>query len=235
MINLQGRLLLAASMLEGCERPADIGTDHAYIPIYLVQSGKYPKVIATDVKKGPLLKAAKNIDKYQLSDRIELRLGDGIKPIGEGECDAFIIAGMGGVVISEILEASLETVKKARVLVLQPVYTDAVLREYLFQKGFRIDTEVLVRDEGRIYVVIRAFHDGLIRQDESLYYHIGRALFEQQDPLLKVYLERRIRIQAKIVHGLEKAQQPDKRVYLKEYELLAQMKAAFMSLDMKTV
>lgn len=231
MIHLQGRLLQTASMLEGCEKPADIGTDHAYIPIYLVQSGKCSRVIATDVKKGPLHKAKLNIEKYHLSDSIELRLGNGIKPIGEGECDGFILAGMGGVVISEILDASPETVKKAKALVLQPVYTEACLREYLCRKGFRIDAEALVRDEGRLYVVLRVVYDGIIRQEEDLYYHIGRRLFERKDPLLKVYLERCIRIQSKIAHGIAKSGLRDPNDIRREQELLERMKTAFAQLD----
>jgi tRNA (adenine22-N1)-methyltransferase len=227
MIRLQGRLLQAASMLEGCERPADIGTDHAYIPIYLVQSGKCDRVIATDVRKGPLQKAAINIEKHQLSPKIELRLGDGIKPIREGECDSFILAGMGGVVISGILKASPEVVKKAKALVLQPVYTEACLREFLFRQGFRIDDEVLVRDEGRIYVVIRAAYDGIQRYCEDLYYHIGRALFERKDPLLKAYLERRIRIQAGIAHGMAKSGRKSPDDIQKEMKLLERMKEAY--------
>ena len=73
MINITGRLLKITSMLGRCTKPADIGTNHAYIPIYLIQSGRCNSVVATDIKEGPLLKA-KNIEKYQLSDRIELRL-----------------------------------------------------------------------------------------------------------------------------------------------------------------
>ena len=231
MIRLQGRLLQAASMLEGCEKPADIGTDHAYIPIYLVQSGKFDRVIATDVKKGPLQKAARNIDKYHLSDKIELRLGDGIKPIREGECDSFILAGMGGVVISEILKASPEQVKRAKALILQPVYNEAYLREFLYREGFRIDDEAIVQDEGRFYVVIRAAYDGISRHCEDLYYHIGETLFKRKDPLLKSYLERRIRIQGKIAHGMAKSELRHPDDIQKEMELLESMKEAYAALE----
>lgn len=227
MIQLQGRLLKAASMLEGCEKPADIGTDHAYIPIYLVQSGKFSRVIATDLKKGPLRKAASNVEKYGLADKIELRLGDGMKPIRPGECDGFVIAGMGGVVISEILEASPETAQSAKALVLQPVYTEAYLREYLYRKGYRITNEELVLDEGRYYVVIRAVYDGISRWDEDLYYHVGRLLLEQQDPLLKAYLERCIRIQTKIAHGMAESSLRSPDDIRKELMLLERMKEAY--------
>lgn len=217
-------------MVDACRTAADIGTDHAYIPIYLVQSGICEKVIATDIRQGPLRKAERNVEKYKLSEKIELRLGDGIKPVRGGECDVFIIAGLGGVLISEILDASLETVKKAKSLVLQPLYTEGVLREYLMRNGFRIETEVLVRDEGRIYVVIKTTYDGTVRQDDILYYNIGRALFEGKDPLLKEYLERRIRIQTKIVNGMLKSELIDEEACLKEQTLLARMREEYDSL-----
>lgn len=226
MIHIKSRLMKIVSMLGKCKKPADIGTDHAYIPIYLVQSGMCGSVIATDVKEGPLLKARRNIESFQLSDRIELRLGDGMKPIREDECDAFIIAGMGGIVISEILKESAEKAKKARTLILQPSCHDEVLREFLYREGFCIETESLVKDEGRMYAVIKAHYDGTERSDEDLYYHIGRALFDNRDPLLKEYLEWRIRVQTKIVKGMEKSLKIDENTYRKEHDLLNNMKNA---------
>ncbi|AGC67801.1 tRNA (adenine(22)-N(1))-methyltransferase TrmK [Thermoclostridium stercorarium subsp. stercorarium DSM 8532] len=227
MIKIGNRLLKIASMVGKCEKPADIGTDHAYIPIYLVQAGMCGKAVATDVREGPLMKARKNIEKYRLSDRIELRMGDGLKPIGENECDVFIIAGIGGVVMTEILETSLEKAKKAKALILQPAYYDEVLREYLYKKGFCIETEALAEDEGRMYAIIRAYFDGIARSDDDLYYHIGRSLFVNRDPLLGSFLQRRIRIQTNIVNGMRKSAKVDEREYLEQYNLLVKMKKAY--------
>lgn len=227
MIRIGNRLLKIASMAGKCDKPADIGTDHAYIPIYMIQSGMCGTAVATDIKEGPLQKARKNIEEYKLSEKIELRRGDGLKPIGENECDIFIIAGIGGVVIAEILKASIEKAKKARALVLQPAYYDEVLREFLFENGFRIEKEVLAKDEGRIYAVIRAYYDGICRSDDDLYYHIGRALFEGRDPLLDEFLQRRIRIQTRIVDGMKMSEKIDEQVYIKEYGLLMKMKDAY--------
>jgi tRNA (adenine22-N1)-methyltransferase len=227
MINIRGRLLTIASIVGRCKKPADVGTDHAYIPIYLVQSGKCDYAIATDIKKGPLKKAAKNIEKYKLSDRIELRLGNGIEPIQKGECDAFIISGIGGVVITEIIKTSVDVLKEANTIILQPTYYDEVLREYLLNSGFCIETESLVRDEGRLYSVIKAKYDGVVRSDDDLYYYIGRALFEEKDPLLNDFLKRRIDIQTRIVHGIEKSIQRDEKAYLKECNLLRKMKDSY--------
>jgi len=227
MIKPGNRLLKIASMVGKCEKPADIGTDHAYIPIYLVQSGMCSKAVATDVKKGPLDKARENIEKYRLSDRIELRMGNGLEPIGENECDVFIIAGMGGIVISGILEASADQARKAKALVLQPAYYDEFLREFLLKNGYCIETEALAMDGGKIYTVIRAYYDGIVRSDDDLYYHIGRALFENNDPLLNEFLQRRIRIQTNIVNGMKKSAKVDEQTYMKEYNLLEEMKRAY--------
>jgi len=227
VVKLKGRLLQIANMVDSCNKLADIGTDHAYIPIYLFQSGVCKKVIATDVKEEPLKKAAGNINKLNLTGMIELRLGDGIKPIKDGECDAFIIAGLGGFLISEILEDSLEKVKKAKYIILQPMYTEEVLREYLLTSGFNISSEVLVYDEKRIYVVIKASYDGVKRIEKPLYYHIGKPLFDNRDPLLKRYLERKIRIQTKIVQGLKQSENKDREQYFKEQEVLIQLQDAY--------
>jgi tRNA (adenine22-N1)-methyltransferase len=219
VVKLKGRLLQIANMVDSCNKLADIGTDHAYIPIYLFQSGVCKKVIATDVKEEPLKKAAGNINKLNLTGMIELRLGDGIKPIKDSECDAFII--------SEILEDSLEKVKKAKYIILQPMYTEEVLREYLLTSGFNIYSEVLVYDEKRIYVVIKASYDGVKRIEKPLYYHIGKPLFDNRDPLLKRYLERKIRIQTKIVQGLKQSENKDREQYFKEQEVLIQLQDAY--------
>ena len=107
--------------------------------------------------------------------------------IRDDECDAFIIAGMGGVVITEILNASIEKAKKAKALILQPAYYEEVLREISLQNGFCIETEALVRDEGRMYTIIRTYYDGAVRSDDVLYYHIGRALFDKRSLLNDFY------------------------------------------------
>lgn len=227
MINLNGRLLKIAQMVDCCNKLADIGTDHAYIPIYLLQTGICKKVIATDIKETPLFNAEKNVNKYNLEGAVEFRLGEGIEPISDNECDIFIIAGMGGFLISEILKASLEKVKKARTIIMQPMYTDEVLRKFLITKGFKIIDEALVYEDKRIYVIIKATYDGIKRTEQPLYYHVGKSLFNKRDPLLKTQLERKIRIQSKITQGLEKSEIKGKERCIEEQEVLVQLKKAY--------
>lgn len=227
MINLNGRLLKIAQMIDKCDVVADIGTDHAYLPIYLLQEGICKKAVATDISKAPLLKAERNINKYNMAGAIELRLGEGMEPINDDECDVIVIAGMGGVLISEILEASFNKTRKAKSIIMQPMYTDEVLREYLLTKGFNIINEVLVRDGRRTYVIIKAAYDGVKRTESALFYHVGRPLFDNMDPLLKAHLERKIRIQTKIVQGLDKSEMSGGEKHRKEEEVLMQFKEVY--------
>ena len=226
MINLKGRLEKVASMVGHCSKPADIGTDHAYLPIYLVQSGMCPTAIATDIKKGPLLKAEKNINRYHLQNKIELRLGDGLIPVKDDECDVIIIAGMGGVLIRDIIEKSIEPAKKAKHIVMQPMYAEEALREFLYRYGFKIIEESLGKHEGKIYPVIKAAYDGIAREEDIFHLYIGRRLFEQRDPLLKEFLKKRIKRQERIVQGMAKSPRM-KESHVKENSLLTDMKKAY--------
>jgi tRNA (adenine22-N1)-methyltransferase len=226
MINLKGRLQKVASMVDHCKKPADIGTDHAYLPIYLVQSGICPMAIATDIKKGPLRKAEKNIIRYHMQDKIELRLGDGLIPIKDDGCDVLIIAGMGGVLIRDIIEKSIDTARKAKYIVMQPMYAEEALREFLLRYGFNIMEESLAKHEGRIYPVIKGAYDGIVREEDIFHLYIGRRLFEQRDPLLKEFLRKRIKRQDRVVQGMSKSLRM-KEAHIKENSLLIDMKKAY--------
>lgn len=213
-------------MVDHCKKPADIGTDHAYLPIYLVQSGICPMAIATDIKKGPLRKAEKNIIRYHMQDKIELRLGDGLIPIENDGCDVLIIAGMGGVLIRDIIEKSIDTARKAKYIVMQPMYAEEALREFLLRYGFNIMEESLAKHEGRIYPVIKGAYDGIVREEDIFHLYIGRRLFEQRDPLLKEFLKKRIKRQDRIVQGMAKSLRM-KEAHIKENSLLTDMKKAY--------
>ena len=101
---INSRLLKIAEMVRRGDRVADIGTDHAYLPIYLIQSGKIEKAIAADIGKMPLENARKSVAQYELADRIELRLSDGLNSFKENEVDEIVFAGMGGTLIAEKLK-----------------------------------------------------------------------------------------------------------------------------------
>lgn len=219
-MQLKGRLLSISQMVPSCKKVCDIGTDHAYVPIYLIKNNICNTAVATDIKKGPLERAKKNIDLYGLSLEIELRQGYGIEPVKLNECEVVIIAGMGGVLMTEILKESLEVVKNAKSLILQPMYVKEAVREFLLINGFNIDDESLSSEGDKIYVVIKAHYDGIKREHDTIYYHVGKRLFDKNDPLLPRYLEKKIKSQQKIVTGLKKSNNSNKALIEKETSLL---------------
>ncbi|MCL2048714.1 MAG: class I SAM-dependent methyltransferase [Defluviitaleaceae bacterium] len=137
------------SLIGECEVLADIGTDHAYLPIEAVRGGLCKRAIACDIVDGPLFMAKKNIHAAGLQDRIETRLGDGLRPLGENEADCIVIAGMGGMNIIEILRVGITPPR----LILQPQHDLEELRRFLHAKGYKIK-ETLARERSRFYVVM---------------------------------------------------------------------------------
>lgn len=208
-MKLNGRLRLIAESIPHCSMLADIGTDHAYIPIYAVQQGKCERALAADLRPGPLRMAQANIGKHGLKDRIETRLGDGLEPIGAEECDVIVIAGMGGPLIKKILSDSFEKVQKARRLLLQANNAIDALRRWLYENGFEIFSEKLVEDAGKLYCLIEASWTGvrLVRDDFSCY--IGEKVFSGNSTLLDRYLGKKLGELNTIISGRARSD-PDK-------------------------
>ena len=171
MINLDKRLMMVASLVRQGSRVADIGTDHAYLPVYLVENGICPSGIAADIRLGPLDAARHTVTAAGLTDSISLRLGDGLSPVSADEVDDIVIAGMGGKTIAEILSVA-EWVKDSHLrLVLQPMTRAEELRRWLLTHGFSVQTERLVRDGHRLYPVLAAeFADVPPPMDEYVFY-----------------------------------------------------------------
>lgn len=130
---------------------ADIGCDHGYVSIYLVESGIASRAIAMDVRKGPLSGALNNIHDFGFSDHIKTRLSDGLKALEPGEADAIIIAGMGGKLMMRILEEGDPAALGAYFGVLQPQSDLDEFRKYLRDKGYVILDEKIVFDDGKYY------------------------------------------------------------------------------------
>lgn len=154
-MELSGRLQAVASLVTAGHRVADIGTDHAYIPIYLVQEGLSASAIAMDVNAGPLKKAEEHIKQNGMEGRIELRLSDGFEKLGPSQADTAVIAGMGGPLMLRILEAYPGTVRSLRELVLQPQSETAKVRAFLLEEGFLFIREDMVKDDGKYYPMMK--------------------------------------------------------------------------------
>ncbi len=156
MQKLSKRLQAAADFVtvHGCV--ADIGTDHGYLPIYLVQSGRCKRAIAMDIGNGPLERAIAHIAQANLEARIQVRLSDGIKQLQEGEADSIVIAGMGGLTIIKILTDRLSFLSGIQEFVLAPQSDIGKVRAFLRQHKLYIDKETLVYEDGKFYPVMHA-------------------------------------------------------------------------------
>ena len=147
---LTPRLMMIADLVPACDTVCDIGTDHGYIAIYLAKKGIAKKVIAADIKQGPLNQAEKNISLFNASDTVETRLSNGFDNIGNCEADCAIIAGMGGETIAEILKN--EKGCKHFVLQMQTAHRD--LREFLSENGFVIEKEAIAKEGRKMYTAL---------------------------------------------------------------------------------
>ncbi len=164
IINLSERLSAAASLVKGGGIVADIGTDHGYLPIYLIQSGKIEKAIAADIGKMPLENARKSVAQYELADKIELRLSDGLNSFRENEVDEIVFAGMGGTLIAEKLKETPWIKNRNLHFVFQPQSRAEDLRGFLFSNGFEIGTEIATHEGNRFYIAFEAFYTGEVRE-----------------------------------------------------------------------
>ncbi|QGU95489.1 SAM-dependent methyltransferase [Clostridium bovifaecis] len=191
-MNVSIRLKTIASLIDECNRICDIGTDHGYLPIYLIKKGICKEAIASDINKGPVEKAENNVKREGLESKITCRLGGGLTTISPHEADCAIIAGMGGNLIRDIIEESKEVFKGLKYAVLQPVQNPDVLRKYLYESGYDILDEELCIDEGKYYEIIKVKYDNKPKVLEDIYYEIGEKLIHKRHPLLKEYINHKV-------------------------------------------
>lgn len=185
---------------------ADIGTDHAYIPIYLIENSLAGYVIASDINKGPLLIAGDNIKNHNLTEKIETRLGGGLSVLKENEADTIIIAGMGGILISEIIDADIETAKKSN-LILQPMNAQYELRKYLLSHGFKITNEDIAVEGFKVYNLIEAASGEQQPFENDFEYHVPHYLTSHK--YFKNLYNKKHREFTKVIKGLENSNEPD--------------------------
>ena len=191
-IKLSSRLLRCAEMVSKNSKIADIGTDHAYIPIYLTQNNTITHAIASDVKSGPLQNAIKNIEKYDLQNNIEARISDGTNEINENEADEIIIAGMGGNVISNILEKCSWENKNDKVFIINPMKYEERLREFLYENGYKITKETAVICSGKVYSVMKVIYTDKKEKINPVEKYIGK-MWENITPAEKSYIKKQIK------------------------------------------
>lgn len=215
--NLAPRLEKIASLVPPNRCTADIGTDHAYIPIYLVKKGIAEKAIASDIRRGPLLRAKENTEKYNLSGQIDLRLGGGLSTLSPCDADVIIIAGMGGILIADILEESRAVMDNAKLLILQPMTAILELREYLMSHGFSIESEHLEAEDEKLYNIIVAKPNGDTHYTKKELY-LGKSLNETSPHLFPRYKAEVIKKLSRRAEGLKSSQSNENKLLLAETE-----------------
>ncbi|MEE1279917.1 MAG: class I SAM-dependent methyltransferase [Oscillospiraceae bacterium] len=165
-VSLPSRLLAIAALVPRGSLVADIGTDHALLPIYLIENGITDRVIASDIVDGPLSSAKKNISAHGLEDEISIIKSDGIAKVYPFTPKTIIIAGMGGETIRDIISACDYSVSGAPYFILQPMTRPELLREYLIKNGFSILSETVIQEQHHFYVIISAQY----KQEQEHYF-----------------------------------------------------------------
>lgn len=199
---------------------ADIGTDHAYIPIRLAKDKRIKKAIACDKNKGPIDIATENIKKYGLSNIITTRQGDGLMPLSKNEVSEIIIAGMGGSLIANIIEADLEKAQCSN-LILQPMNSQAELRQRLKKLGFTIIKEELCCEGFKVYNVMYVVFKRDINIYREIDYHFPKSLLSH--PLFDMLFNKKKREFEKIIKGQKGSKNPDFEIIEKYSSLLNEL------------
>lgn len=210
IISLSRRMQAAADLVSFGNRVCDVGCDHGYVSIYLIQSGKAPRVLAMDVNEGPLLRAQAHVRKYHVEDYITLRLSDGLSGYRTGEADSLLCAGMGGRLMMEILGRDWSKTADFRELVLQPQSEIPLFRKFLRENGYVFLEEAMVLEEGKFYPLMRVERrpDFLTQEaqerteedEETLLGDVlGPLLLKRRDPVLLQFVRREIEVKQKIL------------------------------------
>lgn len=206
-MELSKRLELIASMVDRCSSIVDVGTDHGYIPIYLIKKGTCDRAVASDINKGPVDKAIKNVQREKLQDKIQCRLGGGLSTVRSGEVDGAIIAGMGGNLIRDIILEDFHVFKALDFAILQPVQNPEVLRKFIYESGFIIIDEELCYDEGKYYEIIKIKNGNNPKTLREIDYEVSPVLAKKNHPLLKEFVEYKLERYEKILDAIKEDSQ----------------------------
>jgi len=196
-IELSPRLKVISDCIIGVNTMADIGTDHGYLPVALVEKKVILTAIACDINEKPLERAKKFIADNDFNKIIETRLGSGLSVLKPGEVDVIVIAGMGGLLIRDLLESEARIAGSVKKIVLQPMNNQWVVRRYLETHGFKICHEDLAKEGNRIYEIIVA-EPGTMIISNALDYELGYKSIETKHLLLTAHINRKIFLEEKI-------------------------------------
>lgn len=204
---LDDRLLAVADCVSEGAFLADIGTDHAYLPIYLMEEGKIIGAVASDIHKGPLMRADVNIREAALSDKIATKLTDGLRGIEEYPVTDIAIAGMGGLMIAGILDAAPFVKERGTKLILQPMQHIPELREHLAKNGYSVTKETGAIADGKIYQIICVIYTGKTESYTETEFLLGKyniAHKAENADFFRALCNRHLDMLADKIRGMEK-------------------------------
>lgn len=187
IFTLDNRLSVCAGFVRQDTKLADIGTDHAYLPIWLAKNNIIKSAVAADIRPLPLKSGFENIEKYNCTDIIAARLSDGLDEISPDEADDIVMAGMGAELICEIINRAEWLKNSDKHLILQPMTKAHVLRKYLTDNGFEILSEKACTHAGKNYTVMLAVYSGEAEAYDVPFYYIGK--LDSSDELAKAYMK----------------------------------------------
>lgn len=202
MVTVSKRMEEVISLVSKGKRVADIGTDHGYVAIALVERKISPFVVAMDVRKGPLSKAKENIEKYGFVQEIDTRLSDGLEKLKIGEVDTFLIAGMGGELITNILQKGVEVVNSVNEFIVQPQSEIYKVRKKIHELGFQIEKEKMLVEDEKYYTVIKAVRGKESYENEWDYLY-GKCLLQEKNSILYEWLQKEYQLREKLYNKLE--------------------------------
>jgi tRNA (adenine22-N1)-methyltransferase len=227
-MELTRRMKAVAGLVSEGYKIADIGTDHAYIPIYLIERKKIPEAIAMDINEGPLSRAREHVTESGFLDLIQLRRSDGMENLVQGEVESAVIAGMGGALVIKILEKDWNLTVSLKECILQPQSEIAKVRAFLIQEGFLFLEEDMILEEGKFYPMMKVIPPQKSNKKTSQYsregkwteteIRYGRYLLKVKHPILKKYLEKEKKIKTDILYGLTAQNSTRAKQRIKELE-----------------
>ena len=211
------RLYAIASQIGRGASLADIGTDHAYLPVFLALEGIIISAVAADINRGPLSRAEENIRAFGMQEKIKTVLSNGFLSVDENSFDTAVIAGMGGLLISDILRHA----PRGKRYILQPMKSSPELHEFLFKNGYKIENEILSKEGNKLYNIISVC-DGETKPFEQIDLYLNE--FLKKDMLFEEYKKRLLIKIKKKTDGILKAENPDADLYKYYTALYEQIK-----------
>ncbi|MEA3422320.1 MAG: class I SAM-dependent methyltransferase [Bacillota bacterium] len=216
-MELSNRLQVIAGCITKGNSVADIGTDHAYLPIYLIDNNISRNIFASDIVEGPVRNALSNVKKHNMDKEIKIIQASGLKGITDF-IDTIIISGMGGMQIIDILSDDLDIAYAAKELILQPMKNSIELRKFLVKNKFNIVEEKIAIDNEKYYEIIKAVKGNMIVND-SMEYEVTPALRRNRDKSTRLFIEKKIDTTRKIIKKLENESSKNKKLVVLERKL----------------